>query len=231
MKNKKNIEILQSELFAIVKENTLTPSTLTNHQLRSPSSSIMINFSFSEIDRTPQYSYFLTTNTLFLDISDIASDDDLYFIDSISLEGFLNIEKHFNLIDNSNVLAFMQTAYDKVHEMCDFAFGKKHIGLKRPEIMGDILDYVHYDGDNYCIRYEIYQSNSNYAYYIALYPVVNLQKRSVTLAYQIITDLHEYNDYEHSLNHFFELYIFSKIGKNKEDLTPEDSLVLQMLYT
>lgn len=58
MNNKKNIEILQSELLGIIKESTLTPLTLTNHKLRSPSSNLIIHFSFSEMDIAPQYSYF-----------------------------------------------------------------------------------------------------------------------------------------------------------------------------
>lgn len=230
MDNKKNIEILQSELLGIIEENTLTPSTLTNHKLRLPSANLIINFSFTGMDTTPQYSYCLTADTIFINGSDIDSEDDLYFIDSTSLDGFLNLEKHFKLIENSSILEYMQQTYDRVHEICDFAFGKKHIGLKRPAAMGDILDYVQYDGDNYCIRYDIYQNSLGHAFSMALYPVVNLQKRIVTLAYQIFTELYEFDDYDYALSHLYETHIFSKIGKKQEDLTLEDSLVLQMLH-
>lgn len=230
MDNNKHIAILQSELFGIIKENTLTPATLTNHKLRSPSSSPIINFSFTEMDTVPQYSYCLMADTIFINRSDIDSDDDLYFIDSASLDGFLNLEKHFKLIESSSIIECMQQTYDKVHEICNFAFGKKHIGLKRPAAMGDILDYVQYDGDNYCIRYDIYQSSLGHAFSMALYPIVNLQKRIVTLEYQILTEDYEFDDYDYALSHLYETHIFSKIGKNQEDLTLEDSLVLQMLH-
>lgn len=217
-------EAITQELLAIVKENTVSSLPVTYIEMKRNHPDTFLHFKFLD-----EYSYILCNETFFFSAEDREHEDDIFIIDSGWKESFVDFEKHFNITGKETILQLMSRAYDEVHAIYTFAYGNKHTGVKRPETMDDILFYAQYDGNNYCFLLDAYIDDLGHNYEIRLYPVVNLQKRTIEIDYRIVSGYVEYNDYEESIADLFESVIFSKIGKKKEDLTPEDSTVLQML--
>jgi len=217
-------EAITQELLAIVKENTVSSLPVTYIEMKRNHPDTFLHFKFAD-----EYSYILCNETFFFSAEDREHEDDIFIIDSGWKEAFVDFEKHFNITGKETILQLMSRAYDEVHAIYTFAYGNKHTGVKRPETIDDILFYAQYDGNNYCFLLDAYIDDLGHNYEIRLYPVVNLQKRTIEIDYRIVSGYVEYNDYEESIADLFESVIFSKIGKKKEDLTPEDSTVLQML--
>lgn len=64
---------------------------------------------------------------------------------------------------------------------------------------------------------------------IRLYPVINLQKRTIEIDYYIVSLSNEYDNYKEAIDDLWTILVLSKLGKQQHELTAEDSTVLQML--
>lgn len=224
MKTTLSKEEVAQELLVIMKENIISDLPLKHVKVKLNRSEDFLLLGFVD-----EYSYILSNETIFFSPEDDDYEDDVFLIDCYRKQGFLDIEKYFNITGKETIIEFFCRVYDEVHSIYKFAYGEKHTGVKRPEQIDDILYYTQYDGDNFCFELNAYADHLGHEFTIRMYPIVNLQKRRIEIDYRILSGDFEYNDYEESIADLFESVIFSKIGKNKEDLTLEDSTVLQML--
>ena len=217
-------EDIAKELLSIMKENIISDLPLKHVDVNIKRSEDFLHLGFVD-----EYSYILSKDTIFFSPEETDYEDDVFLIDCYRKQGFLDIEKYFNITGQETILEFFCRVYDEVHSIYKFAYGEKHTGVNRPEKIDDILYYTQYDGDNFCFELNAYTDQLGHDFTIRMYPIVNLQKRKIEIDYRIISGDVEYYDYNRSISDLFDSVIFSKIGKKKEDLIPEDSTVLQRL--
>lgn len=232
MKTTLNKEEITQEILAIVKENTVSSLPVKQLDIRSHHSTNFLHFEFVD-----DFSYMISNDTIFFSHEDNDHENDLFIIDCYYKQGFLDFEKYFNITGEETLLQFFNRVYDEVYEVYRFAYGDEYIkeismkdGFKpRPQTIEDVLFYSQYDGDNYCFLLDVLGGIGKKYFEIRLYPVVNLQKRTIEIDYYIVSCSIQYDDYETALDDLWDNLVLSKLDKLKENLTLEDSKVLQML--
>lgn len=232
LKTRLSREELTQEILAIVKENTVSSLPVKQLDIRSHHSTNFLHFQFVD-----DFSYMVSNDTIFFSTEDNGREDDLFIIDCYCKKGFTDFEKYFNITGAETLLQFFNRVYDEVYEVYRFAYGNEYIKelstkeefKPRPQTIDDILFYTQYDGDNYCFLLVVLGASRKEDFQIRLYPVVNLQKRTIEIDYYITSCSTHYDDYETALDDLWDILVLSKVKKLKENLTVEDSTVLQML--
>ena len=225
-------EAITQEILSIVKANTVSSLPVQQLEIRSHHSTNFLHFKFVD-----DFSYMVSNDTIFFSTEDNGREDDLFIIDCYYKQGFLDFEKYFNITGEESLLEFFSRVYDEVYEVYRFVHGEDHIKKlsiletfqKRPTTVEDVLFYAQYDGDNYCFLLDVLGSASEDHFEIRLYPVVNLQKRTIEIVYYIVSCSKQYDDYQASIDELWYNLVLSKLNKSRKDLTEEDSTVLQML--
>lgn len=224
-------EEITQEILAIVKENTISSLPVQQLEIRSHHSTNFLHFKFVD-----DFSYMISNETIFFSQDD-EHENDLFIIDCYYKQGFLDFEKYFNITGKETLLQFFNRVYDEVYEVYRFAYGNDYIKElatrerfeKRPQKIEDVLFYAQYDGDNYCFLLDVLGTVNEDHFEIRLYPVVNLQKRTIEINYYIVSFSKNYENYQASLDDLWYNLVLSKLNKSRKDLTEEDSTVLQML--
>lgn len=224
-------EAITQEILAIVKENTISSLPVQQLDIRSHHSTNFLHFKFVN-----DFSYMISNETIFFSQDDDHKND-LFIIDCYYKQGFLDFEKYFNITGKETLLQFFNRVYDEVYEVYRFVYGEDYIKKlstletfqKRPTTVEDVIFYAQYDGDNYCFLLDVLGNASEDHFEIRLYPVVNLQKRTIEIDYYIVSCSKHYNDYQAAIDELWYNLVLSKLNKLKKDLTEEDSTVLQML--
>lgn len=225
-------EEITQELLAIVKENTVSSLPVNQLAIRSHHSTNFLHFEFVD-----DFSYMVSNETIFFSTDNRELEDDIFIIDCYYKEGFLDFEKYFNITGKETIVQFLSRVYDEVHTVYNFAYGKEYMKqlaerenfVKRPTVIDDVIFYSQYDGDNFCFLSDILGCHTEHHFEVRLYPVINLQKRTIEIDYYIVSLSNEYDNYKEALDDLWRVLVLSKIDKQKDELTTEDSIVIQML--
>lgn len=222
---------ITQELLAIVRENTISSLPINQLEIRSHHSTNFLHFEFVD-----DFSYMVSNDTIFFSTEDRELEDDIFIIDCYYKQGFLDFEKYFNITGTESILQFFNRVYDEVYEVYRFAYGDAYITERkkdklfepRPSTLDDVIFYSQYDGDNFCFLLDVLGVGIHH-FEIRLYPVVNLQKRTIEIDYYIVSLSNEYDNYKEAIDDLWHILVLSKLNKLKDELTTEDSTVLQML--
>lgn len=225
------VEITQ-ELLAIVKENSVSALPVNQLDIRSHHSANFLHFEFVD-----DFSYMVSNDTIFFSTDGRNLDNDIFIIDCYRKQGFLDFEKYFNITGDETIVQFLSRVYDEVHDVYRFAYGDEYLKkmsesekfVTRPSVIDDVIFYTQYDGDNYCFLADMLGVATENHFEIRLYPVINLQKRTIEIDYYIVSLSNEYDNYKEAIDDLWTILVLSKLDKQKHELTAEDSTVLQML--
>jgi hypothetical protein len=224
-------ENIAKELLSIVRERTLSCSSINRLEIRSHHRTNFLHFEFEKKTQNPKeyYAFMVSSETTIFEMQGNELDDNVLIIDCYYKEGYLNFDNHFNIFGKETILQFFQRVYDEITETYTFAYGDKAIFKQRPQTMDDIITCIQYDGNNYCYCLNVLEDLDNKHFEMKMYPVINVRERTIFPYFDITSNGFEYDDYEYCLKDIRKTIILDHLGKGEADLLPSDSTVLQML--